>query len=35
MEAASKELAEVFAKHHIPGKGVMMKGKVWLVSAIA
>lgn len=35
MEAASKELAEVFAKHHIPGKGVMMKGKVWLVSGIA
>ncbi|ATW02861.1 class I SAM-dependent methyltransferase [Sphingorhabdus sp. YGSMI21] len=33
--AASKELADVFARHHIPGKGVMMKGKVWLVSATA
>lgn len=33
--AASKELTDVFARHHVPGKGVMMKGKVWLVSAIA
>ncbi|AMO70681.1 class I SAM-dependent methyltransferase [Sphingorhabdus sp. M41] len=33
--AASKELTEVFAKHHQPGKGVMMQGKAWLVSAIA
>lgn len=32
--AASKELTDVFARHHVPGKGVMMKGKVWLVSAI-
>tara|TARA_R110000824_G_scaffold11746_15_gene51587 strand:- start:20226 stop:20990 length:765 start_codon:yes stop_codon:yes gene_type:complete len=35
VEAASKELTDVFAQHHVPGKGVMMKGKVWLVSAIA
>jgi len=34
-EAASKELADVFARHHVPGKGVMMQGKAWLVSAIA
>tara|TARA_R100001244_G_scaffold6593_1_gene7773 strand:- start:29555 stop:30430 length:876 start_codon:yes stop_codon:yes gene_type:complete len=34
-EAAGRELADVFARHHIPGKGVMMQGKAWLVSAIA
>ena len=34
-EAASKELTDVFARHHVPGKGVMMPGKAWLVSAIA
>ena len=33
--AASKELADLFARYHVPGKGVMMQGKVWLVSAIA
>ena len=33
--AASKELTEVFAEHHVPGKGVLMQGKAWLVSAIA
>ena len=31
--AASKELADLFARHHVPGKGVMMKAKAWLVSA--
>jgi len=33
--AASKELTDVFARHHVPGKGVMMQGKAWLASAIA
>ncbi|WP_417613608.1 class I SAM-dependent methyltransferase [Parasphingorhabdus sp.] len=33
--AASKELHDVFARHHVPGEGVMMTGKAWLVSAIA
>ena len=33
--AASQELADLFARYHVPGKGVMMQGKVWLVSAIA
>ena len=33
--AASKELTDVFAEHHVPGKGVLMQGKAWLVSAIA
>ncbi|VWX60689.1 class I SAM-dependent methyltransferase [Sphingorhabdus sp. 109] len=35
IEAASKELADLFAKYHIAGEGVMMKGKVWMVSATA
>ncbi|ASK88899.1 class I SAM-dependent methyltransferase [Sphingorhabdus sp. SMR4y] len=35
IDAASKELASVFARHHVPGEGVMMQGKVWLVSATA
>ncbi len=35
LEAASKELTDIFARHHVPGKGVMMRGKAWLVSAIA
>ncbi len=35
IDAASQELADLFARYHVPGKGVMMKGKVWLVSAIA
>jgi len=35
LEAASQELTEVFALHHVPGKGVMMQGKAWLASAIA
>jgi len=34
-EAARKELTDVFARHHVPGEGVMMPGKAWLVSAIA
>lgn len=35
IDAASSELASVFARHHVPGEGVMMQGKVWLVSATA
>ena len=35
LAAASQELTEVFALHHVPGKGVMMQGKAWLASAIA
>ncbi len=35
IEAARQELTDLFARHHVPGKGVMMQGKVWLVSAIA
>jgi len=35
LEAASKELADVFARHHVPGQGVMMQGKAWLASAVA
>jgi len=35
LEAASKELTDVFARHYVPEKGVMMLGKAWLVSAIA
>lgn len=34
-KAASQELAELFAEHHIPGEGVMMRGKAWLVSALS
>lgn len=33
-EAASRELVDVFTRHHVPGQGVMMQGKAWLVSAI-
>ncbi|MEP6346724.1 MAG: class I SAM-dependent methyltransferase [Parasphingorhabdus sp.] len=33
--AASQELIDLFSGHHVPGKGVMMKGKAWLVSATA
>lgn len=33
--AASQELINLFSQHHVPGKGVMMRGKAWLVSAIA
>tara|TARA_R110000824_G_scaffold147631_7_gene317156 strand:- start:236 stop:1111 length:876 start_codon:yes stop_codon:yes gene_type:complete len=35
LAAATSELTDVFARHHVPGKGVMMQGKAWLVSAIA
>jgi SAM-dependent methyltransferase len=35
VNAARKELIDLFARHHVPGKGVMMQGKVWLVSAVA
>jgi ubiquinone/menaquinone biosynthesis C-methylase UbiE len=35
LEAASEEMAELFARHHIAGEGVMMRGKSWLVSALA
>jgi len=35
LAAASQELTEVFALHHVPGKGVMMQGKAWLISATA
>lgn len=34
-EAASEEMTELFAQHHIPGEGVMMRGKAWFVSALA
>ena len=33
--AAARELEELFAKHYVPGDGVMMQGKAWLVSATA
>lgn len=33
--AAERELVELFAKHHVPGDGVMMQGKAWLVSVTA
>ncbi len=35
IEAARQELTDLFAQHYVPGKGVMMQGKAWLVSAIA
>ena len=31
--AAELELIELFKTHHVDGKGVMMQGKAWLVSA--
>lgn len=34
-EAASQEMTELFARYHIPGEGVMMRGKAWFVSALA
>jgi hypothetical protein len=33
--AAEEELLELFAKYHVPGQGVLMQGKAWLVSAMA
>lgn len=35
IRAVSQELIDHFAQYHVPGQGVMMKGKVWFVSAIA
>jgi SAM-dependent methyltransferase len=35
IESARQELTDVFTRYHVPGKGVMMPGKAWLVSAIA
>lgn len=34
-DAASQEMTELFAQHHKPGEGVMMRGKAWFVSALA
>ena len=33
--AACREFAALFARHYVPGKGVLMQGKAWLVSAIS
>ncbi|WP_430429545.1 class I SAM-dependent methyltransferase [Parasphingorhabdus sp.] len=33
VEAARQGLNDLFARHHIPGEGILMQGKVWLVSA--
>jgi ubiquinone/menaquinone biosynthesis C-methylase UbiE len=33
-ERAKRDLTELFTKHYVRGKGVMMVGKAWLVSAI-
>lgn len=33
--AAAADLIELFQQHYVAGQGVMMQGKVWLVSAIA
>ncbi len=33
--AASRELTDLFARHYVPEKGVMLPGKAWLVSAFA
>lgn len=33
--AAERDLIELFSSRHVPGKGVMMQGKAWLVSARA
>jgi hypothetical protein len=33
--AAETDLVELFQTHYVPGQGVMMQGKAWLVSAIA
>lgn len=35
MKAARQELTDLFTRNHVPGKGVMMQGKAWLVSATA
>lgn len=33
--AATAALAEAFAAHHVPGRGVLLDGKAWLVTALA
>ena len=33
--AAKEGLLKIFKQHHVPGEGVMMRGKAWLVSARA
>lgn len=33
--ATEKDLVDLFQKHYVPGQGVMMQGKAWLVSATA
>jgi ubiquinone/menaquinone biosynthesis C-methylase UbiE len=33
--AAETDLIKLFQQHYVPGQGVMMQGKAWLVSAIA
>lgn len=35
IEAASRDLTELFTHHYLPKKGVMMQAKVWLVTASA
>ena len=35
LHKASDELVSLFKEHQVPGKGVMMKAKAWLVSATA
>ena len=35
VEAARKDMTDLFARHHVPGQGVMMQGKVWFVTAFA
>lgn len=34
-QAMVEDLTTVFEQHHVPGEGVMMDAKVWMVSAIA
>jgi SAM-dependent methyltransferase len=35
LDAAIADLAEAFAPHHVPGKGTLLGGKAWLVTARA
>ncbi len=35
LAAAIADLAAAFTPHHIPGKGTLMGGKAWLVTALA
>jgi SAM-dependent methyltransferase len=35
LDAAVADLAEAFAPHHLPGKGTLLGGKAWLVTAQA